>query len=104
FNSPPPTEIYPLSLHDALPILLIGAEGTIGIVTAATLRLYPAILDRAAAWVGVADPEDALKILRMMEARTTTIESFEIIPGEIRSEERRVGKEGQARIWSCQWI
>ncbi len=63
--------------------LLIGAEGTIGIVTAATLRLYPAILDRAAAWVGVADPEDALKILRMMEARTTTIESFEIIPGEI---------------------
>jgi FAD/FMN-containing dehydrogenase len=63
--------------------LLIGAEGTIGIVTAATLRLYPAILERAAAWVGVASPEDALKILRMMEGRTTTIESFEIIPGEI---------------------
>jgi len=63
--------------------LLIGAEGTIGIVTAATLRLYPAIVERAAAWVGVASPEDALKILRMMEARTATIESFEIIPGEI---------------------
>ena len=63
--------------------LLIGAEGTIGIVTAATLRLYPAIVERAAAWVGVADPEDALRILRLMEARTGTIESFEIIPGEI---------------------
>ncbi len=63
--------------------LLIGAEGTIGIVTAATLQLYPAILERAAAWAGVANPEDALKILRMMEARTDTIESFEIIPGEI---------------------
>ncbi len=63
--------------------LLIGAEGTIGIVTAATLQLYPAILDRAAAWVGVASPEDALRMLRMMEARTDTIESFEIIPGEI---------------------
>ena len=63
--------------------LLIGAEGTIGIVTAATLRLYPAIVERAAAWVGVASPEDALKILRMMEARTASIESFEIIPGEI---------------------
>jgi FAD/FMN-containing dehydrogenase len=63
--------------------LLIGAEGTIGIVTAATLRLYPAILERAAAWVGVASPQDALKILRLMEARTNTIESFEIIPGEI---------------------
>jgi FAD/FMN-containing dehydrogenase len=63
--------------------LLIGAEGTIGIVTAATLHLYPAIVERAAAWVGVADPEDALKILRLMEARTNTIESFEIIPGPI---------------------
>jgi FAD/FMN-containing dehydrogenase len=63
--------------------LLIGAEGTIGIVTAATLQLHPAILERAAAWVGVANPADALKILRMMEARTDTIESFEIIPGEI---------------------
>jgi len=63
--------------------LMIGAEGTIGIVTAATLRLYPAIRERAAAWVGVTNPEDALKILRMMEARTTSIESFEIIPGEI---------------------
>lgn len=63
--------------------LLIGAEGTIGIVTAATLQLYPAILERAAAWVGVASPEDALKMLRLMEARTDTIESFEIIPGAI---------------------
>ncbi len=63
--------------------LLIGAEGTIGIVTAATLQLYPAILDRAAAWVGVASPADALKILRLMEARTNTIESFEILPGVI---------------------
>lgn len=63
--------------------LLIGAEGTIGVVTAATLRLYPAVMERAAAWVGVANPEDALKMLRMMEARTTTIESFEIIPGEV---------------------
>ncbi|MBB4841043.1 FAD/FMN-containing dehydrogenase [Sphingomonas kyeonggiensis] len=63
--------------------LLIGAEGTIGIVTAATLQLHPAILERAAAWVGVASPEDALRMLRLMEARTNTIESFEIIPGEI---------------------
>ena len=63
--------------------LLIGAEGTIGVVTAATLRLYPAIRERTAAWVGVASPERALEILRLMEARTGTIESFEIIPGEI---------------------
>ncbi len=36
--------------------LLIGAEGTLGIVTAASLRLVPGIADRSVAWVGVADP------------------------------------------------
>lgn len=63
--------------------LLIGAEGTLGIVTAATLRLYPAIRERAAAWVGVDSPQLALNLLRMMEARTDTIESFEIVPSEV---------------------
>ncbi|WP_174293492.1 FAD-binding oxidoreductase, partial [Sphingomonas bacterium] len=33
--------------------LLIGAEGTLGIVTAATLRLVPAVAARAVAWLGV---------------------------------------------------
>ncbi|MDB5695335.1 MAG: hydroxyacid dehydrogenase [Sphingomonas bacterium] len=60
--------------------LLIGAEGTLGIVTAATLRLVPAIIERAVAWVGVADPAAALRLLRMMEARTAAIESFELLP------------------------
>lgn len=62
--------------------LLIGAEGTLGIVTAATLRLYPAIAQRAAAWVGVESPQRALQILRLMEAQTSTIESFEVIPAQ----------------------
>jgi FAD/FMN-containing dehydrogenase len=60
--------------------LLIGAEGTLGIVTAATLRLVPGIAERAVAWVGLESPGTALKLLRAMEARTDTIESFEIIP------------------------
>ncbi|CAN5194773.1 FAD-binding oxidoreductase [soil metagenome] len=60
--------------------LLIGAEGTIGIVTAASLRLVPAIADRAVGWVGVASPQDALALLRMLEARLGGIvEGFEII-------------------------
>ncbi|HYJ52878.1 MAG TPA: FAD-binding oxidoreductase, partial [Allosphingosinicella sp.] len=33
--------------------LLIGAEGTLGVVTAASLRLVPAIGERVAAWAGV---------------------------------------------------
>lgn len=61
--------------------LLVGAEGTLGLVTAAALTLVPAVAVRAVGWAGVASPEDALTLLRRMEARTATIESFEIIPG-----------------------
>ena len=60
--------------------LLIGAEGTLGVVTAATLRLAPAIAARAVAWVGVADPAAALSLLRRLEARTEAVESFELLP------------------------
>jgi FAD/FMN-containing dehydrogenase len=60
--------------------LLIGAEGTIGIVTAASLRLVPAIGDRAVGWVGVASPEQALALLRLLETRIgALLEGFEII-------------------------
>ncbi len=62
--------------------LLIGAEGTLGVVTAATLRLAPAIVDRAVAWVGLQSPQDALLLLRRLEEATDMIESFEIIPGD----------------------
>ena len=80
------------SLHDGLAALkkdnrgydidqlLIGAEGTIGIVTAAALRLVPDIHGRAVAWVGVANPHRALDLLRFLERRTDAIESFEIVP------------------------
>ncbi|MBK5264420.1 MAG: FAD-binding oxidoreductase, partial [Alphaproteobacteria bacterium] len=60
--------------------LLIGAEGTIGIVTAASLRLVPAIADRAVGWACVATPEDALALLRHAErAIGNVVEGFEIL-------------------------
>jgi len=62
--------------------LLIGAEGTLGIVTAANLRLTAAVAARAVAWVGVPDPQAALALLRRMEAATDTVESFEIVPDQ----------------------
>lgn len=60
--------------------LLIGAEGTLGIVTAAALRLVPAIAARAVGWVGVATPMDALRLLRLVEETLgDAVEGFEVI-------------------------
>src|SRR6185503_15191166 len=58
----------------------IGAEGTLGVVTAAALRLVPAIAARTVAWAGVGSPSDALALLRWLEARTSAIEGFELVP------------------------
>ena len=60
--------------------LLIGAEGTLGVVTAVALRLVPAIASRAVAWVGLESPTRALDLLRHLEARTSSVEGFELIP------------------------
>jgi FAD/FMN-containing dehydrogenase len=61
--------------------LFVGAEGTLGIVTAASLRLAPAIGQRGVAWIGLASPEQALTLLRRLEEATgEAIESFEIVP------------------------
>lgn len=61
--------------------LLIGAEGTLGVVTAANLKLVPAIARRCVAWVGLASPMAALRLLRMVEASTgDAVESFELMP------------------------
>ena len=60
--------------------LLIGAEGTLGIVTAVALKLVPAVAARAVAWTGVESPQTALDLLRFLEARTSSIEGFELVP------------------------
>jgi FAD/FMN-containing dehydrogenase len=61
--------------------LLIGAEGTLGVVTAATLKLVPVAKETATGWLAVADPQKALAILRVFERRSGgAIESFEIVP------------------------
>jgi FAD/FMN-containing dehydrogenase len=61
--------------------LLIGAEGTLGIVTAAMLRLVAQPVDLATGWAGVDSPQAALALLRWLEARSgEAIESFELMP------------------------
>jgi len=60
--------------------LLCGAEGTLGIVTAACLRLVPTAA-RVTAWVGVESPEAALLLLRRLDAAIgRELEGFELIP------------------------
>jgi len=60
--------------------LLIGAEGTLGVLTAVALKLVPAIDKRAVAWAGLDSPVKALELLRFLEARTSSIEGFELVP------------------------
>ncbi len=62
--------------------LLIGAEGTLGIVTAATLRLVPATAARTVAWVGVPSPDAAAALLHRFQAGAPGLESFELLPVE----------------------
>lgn len=63
--------------------LLVGAEGTLGIITAATLQLAPALTHVATAWVGVERPHDALALLRLLEARFgPVIEGFEVMAAD----------------------
>lgn len=62
--------------------LLIGAEGTLGVVTAAALRLVPSVYSRAVGWAGVSDPKAALGLLRDFERKTDCIEGFELIPAD----------------------
>jgi FAD/FMN-containing dehydrogenase len=60
--------------------LLIGAEGTLAVITAASLKLVPAVAARTVAWAGVASPQAALGLLRFLEARTEQVVGFELVP------------------------
>lgn len=61
--------------------LLIGSEGTLGIVTAANLRLLPAIGERVVAWIGLGSIGDARGLLLHFEKEMPDeLEGFEVIP------------------------
>ncbi|HEU4515745.1 MAG TPA: FAD-binding oxidoreductase, partial [Steroidobacteraceae bacterium] len=61
--------------------LFIGAEGTLGVVTAATLRLFPRPAATATAFAAVESPAAALALLAgLRESLGDAVTTFEILP------------------------
>jgi FAD/FMN-containing dehydrogenase len=61
--------------------LLVGSEGTLGIITAASLALKPAAQQRELAWLALPSPAAALDLLtRLRRALGESITAFEIMP------------------------
>jgi FAD/FMN-containing dehydrogenase len=61
--------------------LFLGAEGTLGVITAASLKLFPRVRDVATAFVAVTDVRAAVTLLaRLRDASSDRVSSFELMP------------------------
>jgi FAD/FMN-containing dehydrogenase len=61
--------------------LLVGAEGTLGIITAATLKLFPAPEGHETALVDIGSPAEALRLFYAMRDRLgPRLTAFELVP------------------------
>ena len=64
--------------------LFIGSEGTLGIITAATMRLFPKPVAVSTAFAEVRDVDAAVELLNRLQAASGgMVEAFELIPADI---------------------
>jgi FAD/FMN-containing dehydrogenase len=60
--------------------LFIGAEGTLGVITAATLKLFPLPAAKITAWAAVASIHDAMNLLQAAQAKLgARLTAFELL-------------------------
>ena len=61
--------------------LFIGSEGTLGVITAANLRLYPEVRNTQTAMIAVSSPTRAVELLAgFRESLADQLQAFELIP------------------------
>jgi D-lactate dehydrogenase (cytochrome) len=61
--------------------LLIGSEGTLAVITAACLKLFPRPRATATAWIAIGSPAAAIELLgRLREASADSLSTLELIP------------------------
>ncbi|MEM6322668.1 MAG: FAD-binding oxidoreductase [Pseudomonadota bacterium] len=71
--------------------LFIGAEGTLGIITAAVIKLFPKPAAYATAMVALNSLPDALTLLNRLQTETGgAVEAFEFMPGRFMDKHREM--------------